>query len=111
MTTIEVTLITPCKFILSCKNHTRHDVCIAVSALVNAVAQYATELKSVDKCTIAKFIYEYGNVELEVDFEKQYCFSKFVQGIDAILTGFELYQENFKDEVKFIKNHLPRGDI
>ena len=111
MTTIEVTLNKTHKFVLTCKNHSQHDICIAISALVSSIIQYAKDFESNDRCVISKLIYEYGNVEIEMKFESRFFKKDFVRGIDAILTGFELYQENFKDEVKFIKNHLPRGDI
>ena len=111
MTTIEITLNKTHKFVLTCKNHSQHDICVAISALVNSIVQYATEFEAAEKCTIAKSIYEHGNVELEIDFENRFRKRDFVQGIEAIFTGFELYQANFKDEVKFIKNPLPRGYI
>lgn len=111
MTTIAIDLDRAGEIILNVNGHCEHDVCVSISALVNSFFQYAKDFESKDKCVTVTNLYEYGNVDLLLRFYSISDKQNFIRGIDAILTGFELYQENFKDEVKFIKNHLPRGDI
>ena len=111
MTTIKIDFEKDGEIVLEVQGHCEHDICVSISALVNAFLQYAKDFESKDKCIFIVNSYEYGEVNALLTFFSISNKEDFIRGIDAILSGFELYEANFKDEVKFIKNPLPRGDI
>lgn len=87
------------KFILNVTGHTKRDVCIAVSALTNSIVQYAKDYEC-DKFCIAKLNYTRGNVELEIKFNSENIKNKFLNGIEGIINGYRLYENNFKSDIK-----------
>lgn len=111
MITIKIDFERDGEILLEVKGHCEHDICVSISALVNAFLQYAKDYESKDKCICIVDSYKYGEVNVKLTFYSISNKDDFIRGISAILGGFELYQANFKDEVKFIKNNLPRGDI
>lgn len=86
------------RFYLSCKDHCEHDVCVAVSALVNAVTVFYDAFPP--KKTAEKSIeYTAGNVEIEVKFKTGECKREFMAGIKSTLMGLGAYAQNYPDEV------------
>lgn len=86
------------RFYLSCKDHCEHDVCVAVSALVNAVTVFYDAFPP--EKTVEKSIeYMPGNVEIEVKFKTGECKREFMNGIESTLMGLESYAQNYPNEV------------
>lgn len=79
------------------KGHGSHDVCVAVSALCSTFLQYVREMQ--DECVIdiLKETYENGHTESEFFI---YDADEIRHGIKALWTGFELYAENYPDEIE-----------
>ena len=94
---IEVTLIDCGNLIyFGSKGHGSHDVCVAVSALCSAFLQYVREMQDENNVTIVNETYENGHTESEFFI---YDADEIRHGIKAIWTGFELYAENYPDEI------------
>lgn len=95
---IEVTLIDCGNLIyFGSKGHGSHDVCVAVSALCSAFLQYVREMQDENNVTIVNEIYENGHTESE--FYIIGSDTEVRNGIKALWTGFELYAENYPDEI------------
>lgn len=94
---IEVTLI-DCgnQMYFESKGHGSHDVCVAVSALCSAFLQYVREMQDENNVTIVNEKYEQGHTESEFFI---YDADEIRHGIKALWTGFELYAENYPDEI------------
>lgn len=81
----------------------QHDVCIAVSALANALVQFTEDYKERCAAFAADIVkYESGAVSIRVLFGGAANVINYLQGIEAILTGFKLYEANFPEEVKYV---------
>ena len=95
---IKVTLI-DCgnRIYFESKGHGSHDVCVAVSALCSAFLQYVREMQDENNVTIVNEIYENGHTESEFFI---YDADEIRHGIKALWTGFELYAENYPDEIE-----------
>lgn len=94
---IEVTLIDCGNLIyFESKGHGSHDVCVAVSALCSAFLQYVREMQDENNVTILNEKYEQGHTESEFFI---YDADEIRHGIKALWTGFELYAENYPDEI------------
>lgn len=94
---IEVTLIDSGNLIyFESKGHGSHDVCVAMSALCSAFLQYAREMQDECDIDILKETYENGHTESEFLI---YDADEIRHGIKALWTGFELYAENYPDEI------------
>ena len=94
---IEVTLIDCGNLIyFESKGHGSHDVCVAVSALCSTFLQYVREMQDECDIDILKETYENGHTESEFFI---YDADEIRHGIKALWTGFELYAENFPDEI------------
>lgn len=95
---IEVTLIDCGNLIyFESKGHGSHDVCVAVSALCSAFLQYVREMQDENNVTILNEKYEQGHTESEFFI---YDADEIRHGIKALWTGFELYAENYPDEIE-----------
>ncbi len=94
---IEITLI-DCgnQIYFESKGHGSHDVCVAVSALCSTFLQYIREMQDENNVTIVNEKYEQGHTESEFFI---YDADEIRHGIKALWTGFELYAENFPDEI------------
>lgn len=79
------------------KGHGSHDVCVAVSALCSAFLQYVREMQNECDIDILKETYENGHTESEFFI---YDAGEIRHGIKALWTGFELYAENYPDEIE-----------
>lgn len=79
------------------KGHGSHDVCVAVSALCSTFLQYVREMQNECDIDILKETYENGHTESEFFI---YDAGKIRHGIKALWTGFELYAENYPDEIE-----------
>ena len=96
---IEVTLIDSGNLIyFESKGYGSHDVCVAVSALCSAFLQYVREMQDENNVTIVNEKYEQGHTES--DFYIVSSDAEVRHGIKALWTGFELYAENFPDEIE-----------
>lgn len=79
------------------KGHGSHDVCVAVSALCSTFLQYVREMQNECDIDILKETYENGHTESEFFI---YDAGEIRHGIKALWTGFELYAENYPDEIE-----------
>lgn len=96
---IKVTLIdSGNRIYFESKGHGSHDVCVAVSALCSAFLQYVREMQDENNVTIVNEKYEQGHTES--DFYIVGSDAEVRSGIKAIWTGFELYAENYPDEIE-----------
>lgn len=95
---IEVTLI-DCgsQIYFESKGHSSHDVCVAVSALCSTFLQYVREMQNECDIDILKETYENGHTESEFFI---YDADEIRHGIKALWTGFELYAENYPNEIE-----------
>lgn len=95
---IEVTLI-DCgdRIFFESKGHGSHDVCVAVSALCSTFLQYVRKMQDECDIDILKETYENGHTESEFFI---YDADEIRHGIKALWTGFELYAENYPDEIE-----------
>lgn len=109
MTTVVIDKTKPKKFILKSTGHCSHDVCIAITALINSIVQYANDFADAERCTVDT-VYDFGNVTLEVDFFNKFHKKDFIRGTDALINGLALYQHNFREDV-LLKNKKHRGNI
>ena len=91
---------------ISVRGHGEHDVCIAVSALTNALVQFAQEYAN-DSAWVHyhEERYESGDVELTAEFDYPMYYYDFWRKITAVLTGYKLYAANFPDEVRYVDAH------
>lgn len=95
---IEVTLIdSGHRIYFESKGHGSHDVCVAVSALCSTFLQYVREMQEECDIDIVTETYENGHTESEFFI---YDADEIRHGIKAIWTGFELYAENYPDEIE-----------
>lgn len=95
---IEVTLIDSGNLIyFESKGHGSHDVCVAVSALCSAFLQYVREMQDECDIDILKETYENGHTESEFFI---YDADEIRHGIKALWMGFELYAENYPNEIE-----------
>lgn len=101
MTTIEIKAENN-RFILKSYGHTDHDCCVAISALINALIQYAKQYKQKNFCYLSDDTYMYGQTSLSAEFINEKVYKRFMRGIDGIVTGFKLYSNNFPESIKFI---------
>lgn len=102
MTEIKIDIHNKKRFKLDVQGHCEHDVCVSVSALVNATLEYTerfTSLYSVETVLTAEE-YDHGNVLLIVDFYSGESEREFKRGISAIISGFELYKNEFPEDIK-----------
>lgn len=79
------------------KGHGSHDVCVAVSALCSTFLQYVREMQNECDIDILKETYENGHTESEFFI---YDAGEIRHGIKALWTGFELYAENYPNEIE-----------
>lgn len=86
-------------FSFNCTGHCDHDVCTAVTALTNALAQYAEDFESSGKASLSEK-YCSGEVKLELFFDKRRDRKAFEAETRALIEGFELYGANFPHAVK-----------
>ena len=86
---------------LSIRNHCKNrDVCLSISALANALCQYTDVFRDEQGgLRVDRLHYERGNVELFVRGAPK-IISKYVKTARAIWIGFELYAENYPDDVR-----------
>ncbi len=100
MTEIEILTKDKNKIAIKSQGHCEHDICVSISALVNCIVQFAKEFEAIKKCRY-KVVYEFGNVFLKINFLNSDFKKEFINGIKSVLSGFELYQFNFPEDVKF----------
>lgn len=82
------------------KGHCEHDVCVAVSAIINGLRQYALVKENEDKVKIKDNVYENGHVKLSLEFARE-DEDEITSGLEAFAYSFILYAENYPDDVKF----------
>ena len=83
--------------------HITHDVCVAISALTNALVQYAEEYSAKNSEFNAEISrYERGEVRIHIEYGLALHFLYFGLGAAAIIAGFKLYEHNYPDEVKYV---------
>ncbi len=78
--------------------HCSHDVCVAVSALCSTFLQFVREMQFEGNAEIIKEAYENGHTE--TDFYIHDNDTETHAGIKALITGFELFERNYPDEVE-----------
>lgn len=91
------------EFCVKIENHCKNrDICIAVSAIAQTLCQYTDFFRDehggirVDRLHV-----DYGDVEISLNAAPK-AMKKYLEGARAIMLGFELYAENFPDEVRVI---------
>lgn len=93
------------------QGHSSHDVCVALSALTNALVQFTEDYRDRNVTFTADILkYESGAVDIRVMFGGAANVINYLQGIEAVLTGFKLYEANFPGEVKYVDAKVI-GDI
>ena len=91
---------------ISVHGHSSHDVCVAVSALTNALVQFANEYANSSTWVhYHEKRYESGNVEMNIEFDYPMYYFDFWKKINAVLTGYKLYAANFPDDVRYVDAH------
>lgn len=88
-------------FEFECKGHCTHDVCVSVSALVSTLVQIVKDTEA--RLEELEIVYEYGDVKIKCVCERMVFELKLRQKIEAIMTGLEMFKENYRDEIE-IKN-------
>ncbi len=82
------------------KGHCERDVCIAVSAITNTIAQFAEDFRDKNSGFRTNTLHvRRGNTQISVSADKAQTFKRFMQGADALLLGFALYADNFPGEI------------
>lgn len=101
MTTIEIKTSGKRLFRLKAGGHCQnHDVCVAVSALVNTICQYAEDFSDEHEGVKTDIkSYGSGDVELEVKFGRAIVFSNFMHGCRAVSEGLKMYGYNYPEDV------------
>ena len=80
-----------------CKNR---DVCVAVSAIINTLVQYSRTFRDEHGgLKLYESSYDSGNVELMARGTPS-SFRRYMQGVQAIVLGLELYAANYPDDVR-----------
>lgn len=97
-------------FLFTCKGHCDHDVCTAVTAITNTLAQLAEDYESAGRASLSER-YESGNVKLELFFDKKRDRKRFQTETRALMQGFELYAANFPHAVKVLKVSSPLAKL
>lgn len=93
------------------QGHSSHDVCVALSALTNALVQFTEDYRERNASFAADIMrYESGAVDIRVLFGGVANVINYLQGIEALLTGFKLYEANFPGEVRYVDAKVI-GDI
>ena len=82
------------------EGHCEHDVCVAVSALVNAIVNFAERFEKEGRCEL-ETKYKKGNVEMKLSFYSGDDKRAFLSGADAILEGMKLYSKNFEKDFEY----------
>ena len=82
------------------RGHCDRDVCIAVSAITNTLAQYAEDFRDNNSgfCT-DNVRTKYGSAQIIVHCNDRRLFRRFLTGAKAILTGYEIYSHFYPEEV------------
>lgn len=86
------------RFEFECKGHCEHDVCVSVSALVSTLVQLIIETEA--KVKKPEIVYKSGNVSIVCICDRVAFECRLRQKIEAIMTGFELFESNYPDEIK-----------
>lgn len=91
------------------QGHSSHDVCVALSALTNALVQFTEDYRERSASFTADIMrYESGAVDIRVLFGGAANVISYLQGIEALLTGFKLYEANFPGEVRYVDAKIIR---
>lgn len=86
---------------VSVRGHCERDVCIAVSAITNTLAQFCEDFRDknggfrTDRLSVRR-----GNTQINVNADNKQTFRHFMNGADALLLGYALYADNFPQEIK-----------
>lgn len=112
MTEIEVSINTK-RARIRVSGHSSHDICVAISALTNALTEYSERFgeKYAPAVRAETGRYEYGAVEVTVSFGNIVYFNAYLQGIECILACFKLYEENYPEEIKYVDAHKNSNDL
>jgi uncharacterized protein YsxB (DUF464 family) len=89
-------------FTLESVGHCEHDICVAISALVNSIVQYGKNYEQKNLCFFFD-TYKYGCVKIRASFRNDKVYKRFLRGIDGLLVGLELYENNYPNDVKINK--------
>ena len=86
---------------VTAENHCEnHDVCIAVSAIINTLVQYTRTFRDEHGgLKLYESSYDRGRVEFAVRCTPS-SITAYLTGAKAIMLGLELYAENFPDDVR-----------
>lgn len=82
------------------RGHCDRDVCIAVSTITNTLAQYTEDFRDRNsgfRTDVLKV--KSGNTQISVGCKDGRVFRRYMQGADALLLGYELYEDNFPKEI------------
>lgn len=80
------------------KGHCVHDVCIAVSAIINGLKEYALVKESEKKVKIKNNVYKSGSVKLSLDILSG-AVDEIENGLEAFVSAFVLYAQNFPEQI------------
>lgn len=85
---------------VSVRGHCERDVCLAVSAITNTLAQFTEDFRDnnggfrTDVLQVRR-----GNTQITVSADTKQTFKRFMAGADALLLGYRLYADNFPREI------------
>lgn len=81
--------------------HCDRDVCIAVSAITNTLAQFAEDFRDKNSGFRTNTLQvRRGNTQMNVSADSAAKFKRFMSGADALLLGYALYADNFPREIE-----------
>lgn len=80
--------------------HCDRDVCIAISAITNTLAQFAEDFRDKNSGFRTNTLRVHrGNTQINVSADKLATFKRFMAGADALLLGYALYADNFPRDI------------
>lgn len=87
------------RFAFDMQGHCRHEVCLGISALANALISYAKNYaeNGFGKLTVER--YEHGSVVFVIQFSDEQTARCFNAETAALLDGLLLYQANYPEEM------------
>lgn len=80
--------------------HAEHDVCVAVTALCSALQQYAIVKKAEGKIKFENSDAVYVSGYTKIKFKIVKCRAEIIGGLNAFLIAFQLYAQNFPEQIK-----------
>lgn len=85
---------------VSVRGHCTHEVCVSISAITQTLLQYTQDfLDDNGNFRVEAMEHGYGHTLLSVFCEERATMARYMAGAEAIITGFELYEHSFPDDI------------